>query len=286
VYLPFNAQGEDHLEDYLGMLGIPFEPVSVFPSTGTPSVFLTASALHDDDIVSKLKDFVNAGGKAIVSSGFIRGALDKGLGIEELTSIRFRGRTLSADEFHVSAIRGGGMVHRKGMREITFPLLEHRNNASWSLLNAGHGDQHASILLRDTFGRGELVTLVVPDLYSELKALPQDALTRIRAEFADSKPDGTVGRTVYISLPGDTTAQVSLFTYDNNVIGLYSYTADGSAPELVYIYGPENAVSLGALSMGSAAATEPVKPLYKQGGETIFEVKTEPGSFAFYEFLF
>jgi hypothetical protein len=292
VYLPFNSQGEDHMEDYLGMLGIPFEPVSVFPPAGTPSVFLTASSLHDAAIVAKLKSFVSAGGKAIVTSGFIRGALenpDTRGGIEEMTSIRFRGRTFTADEFHISALHGGGMVHRRGRRELTFPLLEHRNNASWSLLNAGKGDHHESILLRDTFGRGELVTLVVPGLYSELKSLPEDAQTRIRAEFAHRKN----GKAAYISLPGDTTTQVSLFTYDNNTIGLYSYTADFSAPELVYIHGPENAVSLKLLALrysakpaGNESVPEPLKPLYKQNGEAVFEVKTEPGSFAFYEFCF
>lgn len=31
VYIPFNSQGEDHLEDFLGMAGVPMEPTPDFP---------------------------------------------------------------------------------------------------------------------------------------------------------------------------------------------------------------------------------------------------------------
>jgi hypothetical protein len=31
VYLPAGSSGEDHLYDYLGMCGIPLEPVADFP---------------------------------------------------------------------------------------------------------------------------------------------------------------------------------------------------------------------------------------------------------------
>jgi hypothetical protein len=31
VYIPFNSQGDDHIEDYLGMIGIPMEPSPDFP---------------------------------------------------------------------------------------------------------------------------------------------------------------------------------------------------------------------------------------------------------------
>lgn len=75
-YLPLNAQGEDHVEDYLGMAGIPFEGVPEFPKDA-PAVFLTVQALRDEQIVDKLEQYVAAGGKAIVTSGFVKEALGK-----------------------------------------------------------------------------------------------------------------------------------------------------------------------------------------------------------------
>jgi hypothetical protein len=282
VYIPYNAQGEDHLEDYLGMIGIPFEPVPNFPlfSDKVRQVFLTVQALLNPDIIPMLHDFLNAGGKALVSSGFMIKALAENRGIEALTSIRYRGRRLSANEYHVSRTVGQGMVHRYSGETVDFPLLEHRNNASWSLINAGSGDFHGSLLLRDTVGRGELFTVVVPDQYSALKQMPQDVLTRMRSVFSAG---------IYLALPPQTHAQVSLFTYDNSTFGLYSYTADGCAPEWVQVHITGVIASLQPLPPETVPSRsfsgKPVEPLYTRDGETIFELYTEPGRFSFYQWI-
>jgi hypothetical protein len=268
VYLPHNAQGEDHLEDYLGMLGIPFEPMPDFPaySDSVKQVFLTVQALYDKEIIAKVRAFLNQGGKVIASSGFILGALQAHTGIEELTSIRYRGRRVAVDEFHISRLGHNRMCYDSSYQKIGFPLLEHRNNATWSLINAGNGDHHCSILMRDTYGKGELITLVVPDLFSELKKLPQAALTRIRQEFSLGK--------VYLDAP----AQISLFTYSNDTFGIYSYTASGCAPEWIQIHVVGVVKELMPLPSG-----EKVLPLYIKENETVFEIRSEPGDFAFYQ---
>ncbi|MDR1867246.1 MAG: hypothetical protein LBQ77_03135 [Treponema sp.] len=275
VYLPHNAQGEDHLEDYLGMLGIPFEPTPDFPADHT-KVFLTVQALKDPDIIAKLTAFLTKGGTAIVSSGFMREALDKAVGIEALTSIRSRNRFICADEYHIIPANSHSMIHRTSAAKTVFPLLEHRNNASWSFINAGSGDFHASILLRDTYGTGELYTLVVPDNYSALKELPQDVLTRIRALFSQG---------IYLSIASETRAQVSLFTYTHGACGLYSYTDDGCSPETVRIHIAGKIETLHVLPGSSLLSPlTPIKALYTTEHESIFEVPTEPGSFTFFQF--
>ena len=275
VYIPYNAQGEDHLEDYLGMIGIPFEPMPYFPDSG--EVFLTVQALQDRDIISKLGAFLNNGGKAVVSSGFMLAALAQKSGIEALTSIRYRGRTLQADEYHISRLSGHGMIHRLSDTGIIFPLLEHRNNASWSLINAGHGGFHASILLRDTVGCGELFTLVLPDQYSALMQLPQDVLNRLRS---------VVNTGIYITLPAGTSACVSLFTY-GDTFGLYSYTTAECAPEVVQVHIAGGADFLKPITGNKRAAPESsnnksIEPLYKSVSEAVFEVYIEPGQAKFY----
>ena len=236
VYIPFNSQGEDHIEDYLGMIGIPFEPTPDFPSYSSESsgfekksgqaasVFLTASALKDKEIVSKVKDFVNAGGKVIATAGFVIGALERYPEITELTSVRYSNRSLEADEFQVTTT---GMYRRnyvKSAVSISFPLLEHRNNATWSIMNAGHGEYHESILCYDTYGKGRLTTLVLPDMPSRIYELPPVVLKAIRKELSVSD--------IWIDAP----AGVSLFTYDNKTFGLYAYTWDGCKPVEFTIY--------------------------------------------------
>ena len=217
VYIPFNSQGEDHIEDFLGMIGIPFEPTPDFPSKG--SVFVTAAALKDKQIVQKIKTFVNEGGKVLATSGFMIGALKDYPEIKELTSITYNNRRLEADEFQVSEEGMFGKKYVKSSCLLSFPLLEHRNNATWSIMNAGHGEYHESILMYDTYGKGKFEVVNLPDMPSRIRDMPPEALTLIRYEFLGEGKiwlDGGYG--------------VSLFTYDNDTFGVYCYTNDGCAP--------------------------------------------------------
>ena len=50
VYEPYDADGEDQLMNYLGMTGLPLEPMPCFPDS-EPFVLLTASAACDRAIV-------------------------------------------------------------------------------------------------------------------------------------------------------------------------------------------------------------------------------------------
>ncbi|MDR1399760.1 MAG: hypothetical protein LBJ41_07560 [Treponema sp.] len=296
VYLPHNAQGEDHLEDYLGMLGIPFEPTPEFPEHAK-TVFLTAQAVYDKDIIAKLTRYLNQGGKAIVTSGFVQASLDRGNDIKTLSSLRDRGRRIeNAREYHITTPGAGiqPQVHRIAAATVSFPLLEHRNNASWSLMNAGNGSQHGSILVRDTFGKGELITLAVPDLFSDLQKLPEAALFRIRSEF---QPRKTTAGDVLIELPEGSGAMVSLFIYDNKTFGLYSYTCGGNrvpdayAPELVRVHirasGTVTVIPFTGNTCSSGATSpveETITPLYKNADEQVFDIRIDPGDFAFYQY--
>lgn len=277
VYLPHNGQGEDHIEDYLGMLGIPFEPVPDFPAYQEGGcVFLTATALKDKEIVRKVREFIQAGGKAIVTSGFLLGALKskEGEDIRNLTSIRYRGRRLEGAEFQVSYLDRMGMRdYVKSGKSISWPLLEHRNNASWSLMNVGQGDIHGSVLLRDTYGKGELITLNIPDMYSDLKAYPREALTRIRAELLGQ------GK-VYLDAPG----QISLFTYDDGSFGIYTYTADGCAPTEIEVHVKADVNCLQRIGSKYDREQRDFVRYAFCDGESIFKLRAEPGKFMFFRY--
>lgn len=206
-YLPAGAQGEDHLEDFLGMMGIPLIPTPDFPENSR-SVFLTVQALKDKDIIAKLDRFVAGGGRAIVSSGFMIGA--QGHGIEQLSSVRYRGRRFTTDEFQEDGMMAPGYVYSRA--RLTFPLLEHRNNTTWALAKGVAGEENYPIVMRDSYGKGQLITINIPDEYGLLHSLPPEILKGIRSQFALDVP-------YYIDGP----AQISLFAYDNDVFSLYSY---------------------------------------------------------------
>jgi hypothetical protein len=312
TYIPFDSKGDDHIEDYLGMAGIPMEPVcewdgnisaSVEANAKTEkpfgtgkniykdSVFLTASSLKDPDIVQKIKNFTKAGGHTIVTSGFLTGALEKYPEIKELTGMTYSGRTLSADEFMYETSNqfaknyiklgggGAGTGIGTGSGVIEFPLIEHRNNASWSLMNAGHGDYHESILCFDTYGEGRFTVLNLPYMPSKIYDLPASVLTAIREQLEVSG--------IWLDCPSG----VSLFTYDNKTFGLYSYTHDGCAPLdfNVHIRGKVQKIER-IFDSDTHLPWEPaeLKPLYVQddehlGKETVFHGRILPGDFMFFK---
>ena len=284
VYIPYNSQGEDHLEDFLGMIGIPMEPTPNFPKKG--SVLVTAAALKDEAVVSKITEFVAAGGHVYATSGFMIGALaNEAAGkekISELTSIRYNNKRLDADEFQVSVSGDQGRNYVKSAGLISFPLLEHRNNATWSKVNAGHGEYHESIVMYETYGKGIFEVINLPDMPSRIRDLPDDVLTAIRYELTGEGKiwiDGGYG--------------VSLFTYDNNTFGLYCYTNDGCAPVDFNIHVKGKCKLLSVLSDGEEASPwkiKEIKPLYTQPVEwrgkeveTVFHTRILPGDFQFFK---
>ena len=95
------------------------------------------------------------GGKVIASSGFVIKALKEYPEIKELTSITYNDRRLEADEFQTPSEGMYGKKYVKSSSFLSFPLLEHRNNATWSIMNAGHGEYHESIIMYDTYGKGK-----------------------------------------------------------------------------------------------------------------------------------
>ena len=292
TYLPFNSQGEDHLEDFLGMIGVPMEPVCVFPAfsevpgagvkAGANKVLLTASALKDEKIMEKIEAFVRAGGNVIVTGGFVIGALKKWpeqLG--QLTGVSYRNRVLTADEFHYNVNGNYRTAYAKSGAAITFPSIEHRNNATWSVMNAGHGEYHESILCYDTYGKGRLTILNVPDMPSRLYDLPLPVLTQIRQEL------DVCGVTI------DGGAGVSLFAYDNKTFGLYCHTWDGCAPQEFDLHVRGEAKELRRLSDGEKPMPWTIQTMEPSGlrkikmqsdeKETLFHVRVQPGDFIFFE---
>ena len=263
-YLPPDAQGEDHLEDFLGMMGVPMDPTPDFPFDRN-TVFLTIQALKDPEIIPRLTQFVAGGGKAIVTSGFFIGAL--GRGIEEISSIRYRGRRFRTDVFYQDGMFSPYALHSR--RPLTFPLLEHRNNTTWALAKGVVGEENYPLILRDCYGKGQLITLAIPDEYGLLYALPEEILGAIRSQFMGDIP---------YRLDGP--SQVSLFPYDNDVLALYRYVGNlGRGRVRLVLQG----VADGLTDLRSGAELAPKVQIIRGEPKTVFEIPMlEQGDFRFF----
>lgn len=262
-YIPNAAQGEDNVQDFLGMNGFPVLPTPVFEDNA-PTMLLTASSACDENIIDKLEAYIAKGGKAIVTNRFVNATL--GRGIERITSVRSRGRRLTTNAFCAE----NSFFHNRWEREssvkaLTVPILEFRNNATWgAVCKAIREEEACTLLARDTYGDGQMYTLVLPDTFSDIKYFPKTVLSRMRKEFAVN------------GIRLDAKGQISIFVYDNDSFVIYPYVDNDTYDSDITIF-ISNAQSITRLS-----DKQVIPPLYTENGEAAFRLRAQVGKIAAY----
>ena len=272
-YLPDNSQGEDNLQDFLGMCGLPVTCTPYWPE-GASCVLLTRASAYDPEIVGKLEPWVAAGGKALVTSGFLEATMDRG--IRRMTSIRMAGRKARGRNYRIETVGPRPRAEfPRGREEITVPVCEFRNNATWALAKVEDTEESFGLLLRDTYGRGQMLTLAAPDNFPDLYKLPRSVLTRLRAEFPAARAYLECG------------SGISLFAYDNDTFIVYPYVTSQAQPGAIRIHviGEAEALLMPLRKDFRTGECLRVPPLYSGAGETVFEVRATPGVYDLYRVL-
>ena len=263
-YIPNASQGEDNVQDFLGMHGFPILTTPHFKADA-PVMLLTESSAYDADIVDKLEQYIAAGNKAIVTSGFVKATLDKGLA--KITSIRDRDRKATVKEFAAESSRFYNRWERAyGEKPVNIPVLEFRNNSTWGAVCKGIAEEEAYTLFAlDTYGDGQMYTLVVPESFSDLKYYPNVIRNRMRKEFATNG----------IYLTGD--AMISLFIYDNDTFVIYPYVDANTRDSDIYVH------IIGASSIVNVDNNQVIEPLYHDNDEAVFCLRATVGKFFGYK---
>ncbi len=267
AYIPYVSQGENHLEDFLGMQGFALSPTPIFPEEG--KVLLTQSSLCDPEIFDKLRAFLLKGGEAFVTTGFMANAPEKEW--RELSSSYLTGRKLAVTRYYKTDDPAG---YLEDVEPILFADIQHSNNLSWSLLNGGAGEYHTTLLLRDTYGPGRLYLINTPENPSDLSRVPAwafDSLKRIL-----NRDD------IYV-----TASNVSLFHYDNGVMILYAHVTGKAHPVRATIHIRREKAKLTSLHGAGPGKGEREVELtehtsfidYKPDKELTAEVVLNPGEF-------
>lgn len=211
AYKPFHAVGEEFLHNYFGMIGLPIEIVSKFPqySEDTKLVVLTECASKDEDIIAKMKDFMQQGGEIIVTSGFYRAMQDKG--IRNIFEMYATDRKADIHNAIVSSYYGPNRSQDTDV-SIKIPVFTYITNDSWEDITTLDYENGWPLLQYSVFSKGDIFVWVIPDNFSHLYALPENALNRYRAV-------ASVDADVFIQGP----SQVALFTYDNGTFVVHSF---------------------------------------------------------------
>ncbi len=77
-YKPFQSYGDDYLQNFLGMIGIPIDLSPNFP-TDADTVLLTEAAKYDPNIIGEIKTQLQAGKNVVISSALLAALQDKGI---------------------------------------------------------------------------------------------------------------------------------------------------------------------------------------------------------------
>lgn len=262
VYIPYESSGENHLEMRLGMIGIPVDTTPLFPEVDKP-IILTESSACDPDITSKLKRFVEDGGDAVITTGFLNKTQDElhKLGLTEAT---VTGRKLAVTRYQITGDRAG---YIDDVKPIVFPEIVHGNNAAWSLMNGGDGDYHTPLLLMNTYGKGRLLILSVPDNPSDIYRTPCEITDALKRALT---PD------LYAS-----GKDFSMFTYDDGSMIIYRYVKGDIRPAHVKIYTDKEVTGLTDLTTGAIIAADNVTIEENWHKKRFFvaDVILEPGVF-------
>ncbi len=213
-YRPFHSVGEDFLETYLGMIGIPIEMVTSFP-TGESHVLLTAHAAHDANIIDKIEAHVRAGNHVIITSGLLKAL--QGRGIERIAEIEHTGRVALVKTF-----KAGRAQVEQGAKPILIPQIGYRTNDSWELVSAIDGDNGWPLLHDADYSKGQLQVLTIPENFADLYEYPPSALNAIRSHLTAHLP-------VQLEAP----SKVSLFVYDNGVFIAHNFRDEAVQAQVV-----------------------------------------------------
>ncbi|WP_139261298.1 hypothetical protein [Xylanibacter ruminicola] len=197
-YKPYHSNGEEFLQNYLGMIGLPMDMHPQF-LTDRQQILLTEQAAKDKQIVEKIKQQLKKGGDVIITTGLLKAIRSEIADVCEL---------YCGD---LKAIVNDFGWNGKSEREFIIPQVKYFTNDAWEVVSAGRplngGVSGYPILLRDTYSKGTLFVLTIPDDYGNLYDFPAGALNIIRR--AMSKDVGA-----YIEGP----SKVSFFPYDNKTM--------------------------------------------------------------------
>ena len=212
-YKPFHALGEDFLQNYLGMIGLPMDMYPTF-ANDQKILLLTEQAAGDKDIMQKIKAQLQRGCDVMITSGLLKAIPEK---IAEVCELRCSDLKAIVNDF--------GRYGQSG-RDILIPQVRYLTNDSWEVVSAGRpltgGVSGFPILHKAKYLGAYLYVLTIPDDMGQLYDYPAGALAEIRR---------TMSQDLDFYLDGP--SKVSLFLYDNRTLIVENFNDEPVEVKLV-----------------------------------------------------
>ena len=197
-YKVYHATGEEFLQNYLGMIGLPMDMYPTFPQ-GRKTVLLTRQAASDPELTRKIQKQLQGGGDVVITTGLLQAVPEKIAPICELRAGEYKALVNDFGRFGQSD------------KEILIPQVQYLTNDSWEVVSAGRpltgGVSGYPILHRALYSQGTLYVITIPDDYGQLYDYPAGVLNEIRRVMSKDLD-------LYLEGP----SKVGLFLYDNKTV--------------------------------------------------------------------
>ncbi|GHT33515.1 permease [Bacteroidia bacterium] len=217
-YKPYQSLGDDFLQNYFGMIGLPMDMYPTFP-TDQQVVLLTEQAKYDPDLITKIKAQLTKGGDVIVTTNLLKAIPDK---LAEIVELRVPDNVLVND----FSLPWGSTGKATSDKDILVPQVLYHTNDAWETVSAGrplsNGVSGYPIILRAQYSKGNFYVLTVPNDFGNLYSYPEPVLNQIRQ---------LLSKDLDIRLEGP--AKVSLFLYDNGTFIVESFLDEPVTVQLI-----------------------------------------------------
>ena len=257
-YKPYHSTGEDFLQNYFGMIGIPMDIVPEFPAD-EDFIILTEQAKADKDIVAKIQKQLQAGKDVMITSGLLRAL--QGKGIEKIVDMEYTDRKALINEVMFS----GQIIPTK--KPILMQQVQYQTNDSWEVISGMDAGLGWPIIHRGHFSKGNLYLFVVPDNFADLYNLPDAALNRIR--------DLVSARTLPYTIEGPN--NVSLYVYGNNTIVVESFHDEEITINVVTSPSAKNSAK--DMLSGEVIVGEKRAAVYRTPEKVAYSINLKPHSY-------
>ena len=264
-YKPPNSQGEDFLQNYFGMMGIPVEMFPTFP-TQAKLVLLTEQAADDPQLLAKVKSHLEAGNNVLMTSGLIRVLQDRGL--DGLLSLRCAPRKVTVSHYSAGY---RGPAEEENNNGVLILEIDYITNDSVPMISADAGGNSFPILLSDHYSKGVIYVLTIPDNFNDLYSYPPSVVSTLKEAVLGDFP-------VRIEGPN----KISLFVYDNHTFVIESYLDHPAAVTVSITEGIAKIIDIetGTTIIGEAAAQRRGRPMSASVPRLNFQITIQPHSYA------
>ena len=181
MYLPYGSTGEYNIFGYLGMAGIPIDPVATFPNESKIAIFCLNSA-KDPDLANELLSRLKGGKDVFMTFELWRKLADEGTEFKNvLNLLPYHGQVRSS---RFGLFQGFRETLLSADRSFTFPGIEATTWPETRDVTLSRKDYDFSVLMRVPYLNGTVYVLNMPSDSYDLLQLPGKVLDAIRQPFA------------------------------------------------------------------------------------------------------